>query len=529
MVKYLISLIIVLTFVGCTTSEAPTYNVRLVADGREQHWQVDEPITVQEFLDRPEVEVELGPLDRMVPEPWTQIYNDIRITIRRVSEETYCETAEIPFERRTDIVEGLTEEQIAQIGENGIEEVCYRVRIEDGQRLDPVLTSRTIQSAPIDEVVLVGPSEELEPVPISGTLAYLNNGNAWMIRGNSTNKTPLSVEGDLDGRVFDLDTAATRLIYSRYDLSGTSEGNTLWFIPNVNVDLPDTLQLGPQDVIYAEWVPSQENVISYSTFEPQDISPGWRALNDLSSIRIDPNTGETIRLDEILTNASGGPYSWWGTDFEWSPDGNRLAWIRADGIGLVDIESGTLGEYLIKYTELTPSIGDWSWRASVSWSPDGSLITTTTHGPPIGSEPPSSSPVFDVSVTATDGSFSTNIVEKAGIWSEPLFSPEIIASGNTFPQGYLAYFQAREWENSISGDYDLIIADRDGSNKRRIFPPSTTQPGLEDEDLQDVTWSPDGRQLAFIYQGNLWVVDAETELAYQLTQGGGTSHPIWRQ
>ena len=381
----------------------------------------------------------------------------------------------------------------------------------------------------MDEIVAVGPSEDLEPVAINGTIAYINNGNAWTIRGNSRNKTLLTVEGDLDGRVFALDESNAQLLYSRYDLNDIAQGNTLWMMRNLSADTPVSVQLIPQDVIYAEWVPGQDNTVAYSTFEPQDISPGWRALNDLSRIRIDPQTGETIRLEEILTNSSGGPYSWWGTRFAWSPDGNRLAWVRADGIGLVDTEAGELDEYLIKYTELTPSVGDWSWRASVSWSPDGSLLATTVHGPPVGSEPAASSPVFDVSIVAADGAFDATIIEKAGIWSEPMFSPEVILPGRTFPTGYLAYFQAREWENSISGEYDLILADRDGSNARRLFPASLAEPGLEDEDLLDATWSPDGQQIAFIYQGDLWVIDVNTGLAYQLTQGGGTSHPVWVQ
>jgi len=531
MPKVILSLlsVILLILVGCTTEEKPTYNVRLIADGREQHWQLDEPITVQEFLDRPEVEIELGSLDRMVPEPWTQIYDDIRITIRRVQEEEACYESEIPYESHTQVVEGLEEGTLITRGENGITEICERIRIEDGERLDPVLISQTEIKSPVAEVIAVGPTEDLEPVSINGTLAYVNNGNAWAIRGNSRNKTLLTVEGDLDGRVFALDDSGTQLLYSRYDLNDITQGNTLWMIPNILLDTPQLIQLIPQDVLYAEWVPTQENTIAYSTFEPQDISPGWRALNDLSRIRIDPQTGETIRLDEILTNSSGGPYSWWGTGFEWSPDGNRLAWVRADGIGLVDIETGELDDYLVKYAELTPSVGDWSWRASVSWSPDGSLLATTTHGAPVGSEPAASSPVFDINVIAADGTFDATIVEKAGIWSEPMFSPEVIRPGNTFPQGYLAYFQAREWENSISGEYDLIVADRDGSNQRRIFPPALSQPGFEDEDLQDATWSPNGQQIAFIYQGNLWVVDVQTELAYQLTQGSGTSQPIWVQ
>jgi hypothetical protein len=42
-----------------------------------------------------------------------------------------------------------------------------------------------------------------------------------------------------------------------------------------------------------------------------------------------------------------------------------------------------------------------------------------------------------------------------------------------------------------------------------------------------LAWSPDARQIALIYQGNLWVVDAESQVAHQLTLDGGASHPVW--
>ncbi|MBC7811870.1 MAG: DPP IV N-terminal domain-containing protein, partial [Burkholderiales bacterium] len=42
-------------------------------------------------------------------------------------------------------------------------------------------------------------------------------------------------------------------------------------------------------------------------------------------------------------------------------------------------------------------------------------------------------------------------------------------------------------------------------------------------------WSPDGQQIAFIYQGNLWIIDIGSEVAHQLTLDGGASRPVWTQ
>lgn len=527
MKNLLIALSFILFFTACNTQEEPSISVYLQADGRERAWQVPEPLTVQEFLEG--IDEEVGALDRMQPEPWTQIYDDLRITIVRVSEEEYCEEdVEIPYREQRVPFEGVDpgEERIAQRGENGLERVCYRVLVEDGVRQEPVEISRTVVQEPQDQIIWVGPTGELEPVAVSGTLAYLSNNNAWVIQGNSRNKRNLTIEGDLDDRVYSLSADGRKLLFARrIDVEGL-EGNELWLMPDITREDVQPIPLAYQNVLYAEWVPGYENTIAYSTFRPQAVSPGWTALNDLWRVRVDPQTGQQIDIDSLLEDFYGGPYSWWGTQFEWSPDGNRLAWVQADGIGLVSLDEGELGPRLLEYTELNPGVVDWSWRSSVSWSPDSSLLAATVHGPPIGNEPPANSPVFNIAVTAVDGSFATEIINRAGIWSEPSFSPEIRNPASQYQQGYIAYFQAREWENSISGEYDLIIADRDGSNARIIFPESSAQRGITE---QQMTWHPDGQDIAFIYQGNLWIVDVESEVAHQLTQDGGASNPIWVQ
>jgi Tol biopolymer transport system component len=263
-------------------------------------------------------------------------------------------------------------------------------------------------------------------------------------------------------------------------------------------------------VLQAHWVPELDDTISYSTAEPSDTAPGWRAYNDLWVMRIDSQTGEALRIEEVVEASSFGLYSWWGTNFNWSPNGRSLAWVRADSLGLVDIETGefnTLIEYPVFNTRQS-----WSWRATVSWSANNDLIATTIHVP-VGNYPPETSPAFSAAVVAVDGSFDTPIAENSGIWSSPQFSAD-----------HIAYLKARDPFNSINGEYDLMLADRDGSNVRRLFPEQSQQPGLTD---QTFAWGPDGNRIAFIYQGNLWVVEIETGASHQLTLDGGASQPVW--
>jgi resuscitation-promoting factor RpfB len=517
--------ITLIVLAGCVQEEQAGILVSLVADGHERAWYYSEPVTVQQFLQEADIEVDYA-MDRVNPERWTQIYDGIRITIVRVDEEEYCEENDIPFRQQTRFVEGLEQERIGQAGRNGIQQVCYRVRIEDGVRRDPVEISRVELVSPQDEIIYVPPTGELDPVPITGTLAYISNGNAWVMRGSSANRRPLTVTSDLDSRVFSLSPDGRQLLIARTEDNDGSTFNRLWLITDTTSETGEPVQLIPQDVLYAEWVPGHNHTISYSTFESRQAPPGWQALNDLWIMRIDPQTGDQINIDQILDRSPGGLYGWWGTTYRWSPDGEKLAYVRADAVGLVDLDDGRLEPPLLEYAVLN-TLQDWSWRATVSWSPDGDLILTTVHGPPYGNEPPENSPIFNIAVSAADGGFSADIVERAGIWSTPRFSPHINDEGNPFPRGYMAYLRARDWEASISSEYDLVVADRDGSNARVIFP-RDGQPGLAARQFaQDFVWSPDGRQLAFVYLGNLWVIDVESGIAHQLTQDGGASKPVW--
>lgn len=518
---------LILFVAACTAQveETPSLLVSLVADGRELTFEYIVPVTVEEFLR--DAEVEIGELDRVEPPRFTQIRDGMRVTVVRVEEQTECDDAELPYQTQRVLNEGLDpgEELLGQAGLNGVEEVCYRVLVEDGLRRSPVEISRVTVTEPQDEVVYVGPTGQLDPVPIDGTLAYINNRNAWAMSGSSTTKRPLTTDSDLDSRVFNLSPNGRQLIFSRDTRNSDRENflNQLWLIADTGNDL-EPIKLVPEDVLSASWVPGQPNTISYSTGEARQSAPGWQAFNDLWTMRLDPRTGEALSINEVLEPSSGGLYGWWGTIYQWSPDGEALAWVRADSVGLVDFETGELSPLL--QFPLFNTRSDWSWRASLSWSPDNQMLLTTVHGPPVSNEPPEFSPVFNVAVTNTTGSFQAAVVNNAGIWASPRYSPLFSITDSEFPSGHLAYLQARDVTNSINSqaEYDLMVADRDGSNARQVFPPPG-QSGLNAP--QNLAWSPDAHQIALIYQGNLWLVDVESGVAHQLTLDGGASSPVW--
>ncbi|MAS34255.1 MAG: hypothetical protein CL610_09615 [Anaerolineaceae bacterium] len=520
-------LVSIMTLFACTPAEEqPQYLVSLVADGREMTFEYTTPFTVAEFLR--DAEIEVGELDRVDPPPFTQIRDGMRVTVVRVVEQTECQEQEIAYQTRRVLNEGLDpgEELLGQAGLNGVEEICYRVLIEDGTRRNPVETSRVVLTEAQDEVIYVGPTGQLDPVPIVGTLAYINNRNAWVMSGSSSSKRPVTTSSDLDGRVFSLSPEGRQLIFTRDTRNSDRENflNQLWMIANTSSD-GEPVQLVPEDVLWATWVPGRDNFISYTTGEARESAPGWQAFNDLWLMRVDPQNGSALSITEVLEPSSGGLYGWWGTNYEWSPNGQLLSWARADSIGLVDLESGEM-QPLLQFP-LFNTRSDWSWRASLSWSPDNALLLTSVHVPsPNPQIPAEFSPIFHVAVTDAGGSFQANIFENTGIWALPSFSPVSGSADSEFVSGRMAYLQARDITNSINqqAEYDLIVADRDGSNARKVFP-QNGQPGLTAQ--QTLAWSPDARQIAFIYQGNLWIVDVETLVANQLTLDAGASNPDW--
>lgn len=500
--------------------------VDVEVDGRILTFQIQDNFTVEAFLN--EFDIEYEPTDRIVPQLFTQVSDGMRITIRRVTETEECIREEVPYQEIYVPNEGLQpdEERVMREGNSGLQETCYRIILEDGVEASrqPISQPQLIRE-PVDKLIVVGIDTEVEPIPINGTLAYINNNNAWVIQGNSQAKRPLTTTGNLDGLVMDLSEDGQYLIYTRKPSDPELFVNELWLIDTRGDRSP--VQLVPTDVLWAEWIPNQTNTISYSTSEVQSFFPFWKALNNVWNVQIDPLTGRSLNPIEVVRESTGGLDGWWGTVYKWSPDGNTLAWARADSVGTVS-ENGDL-DTLTNYALFRTS-QNWSWRANLSWSPDSQFITTAVHGPPIGREQPERSPLFNLAVLDSQGSFETVLTEGAGMWSSPLFSPVVGTGENA--RVYIAYLKSRDPYSSVTGEYDLVVADADGSNARVIFPTDqqrgiTTQ--VQGLTTRDYVWSPDATQIAIVHQGNLWVVNVNNGIAHQLTFDGQSKYPIWAE
>jgi hypothetical protein len=88
----------------------------------------------------------------------------------------------------------------------------------------------------------------------------------------------------------------------------------------------------------------------------------------------------------------------------------------------------------------------------------------------------------------------------------------------------VAYLQALQPLKSEGSSYRLMVMDQDGSNAWAVFP-GEGEGGLEP---QRVAWSPQGGYLAFLYRGDVWVVEVSTGLAQPLTASGRVTAVDWR-
>jgi hypothetical protein len=506
--------------VGCRSPQVTgaDITIRVTADGESRDITVPAGSTVTQALQSAGITVESQ--DRVEPPPYTVLGDGNSVTLTRVEEVFETEQQIIPFERQVVRNESLPEGEtrLVQAGVNGLEELTYRRVLEDDVEISKSVVKSVILQEALPEIMMVGAQSSFAPLPIPGRLVYLAGGNAWSIDTSTANRTALVTTGDLDGRIFELSPNGNYLIFTRKSTKlADEEINTLWA---VRTDGSKPFATGISNVVhFADWIPGT-NSIAYSTVEPRSTAPGWQANNDLH--RYSVTTGARAR---VLDASSGGVYGWWGITFAFSVEG-RLAYARPDGIGLVDLD----GKYLKPLLSITPfnTHSDWAWLPSLAWGADGETLYYISHAPPPSLVSEEDSPFFDINAVLLENNTTVPIAQQTGMFAYPSVSS---LQSSTRERPYqVAYLQAIFPSQSETSRYRVVVMDRDGSNRRTIFP-ANDAPGLEPQTL---AWAPDviegqsGDFLALVYQGNLWLVDSGNGQAYQVTGDGLVTRIDWK-
>jgi hypothetical protein len=195
-------------------------------------------------------------------------------------------------------------------------------------------------------------------------------------------------------------------------------------------------------------------------------------------------------------------------------------------VGLFDQDANALTPWMANPPYRTS--GDWVWLPGLGWGADGRVLFSVAHAPGEQGLEAEASPRFDLVALPLNGS-PVALVPNVGMFANPVPSPAMGSSWET--SGYLvAYLQALFPDQSLTSRYQLMLMDRDGSNKQALFP-ETGAPGLEP---QRVSWSPkpldsfESYVIALIYQGDIWLIDITQGKAYQVTAGTSVKRLDWR-
>ncbi len=465
--------------------------------------------------------VKAGEADIVSPSAAMPIPADGQIRVIRVTTEDVVTEQVLPFQSQTVRNEALSdgETRIIQQGRNGIRRITTRYTYEDGAQTGKSIVSAVTAEEPVPEILMRGAKAEYAPIKISGRLIYISDGNAWMMEGSTENRTPLISTGDLDGRVLDLSSDGKWLMFSRTGRS--EEVNSLWML-DISDWNAEPVSLRVSNVLhFASWLPGNTRRFVYSTVEPSDETPGWKAVNDLR-MQFVSDTGMLMSQEEILSPDSTGTYSWWGTEFSLSDDARQLLYASPESVGTVDRLSGEKQE-IIRFMPYEKTRSDWAWIPGFCWDSENTGFYFTFHGKKDGTVQTFDASDYHIAHYDLQSGQLRVRVENAGLFSYPSVSPRF-SDGKS----YLAWMQTDLPQQEESERYHIMMSDADGSGARVVYP---ARGGSGYITPQHIVWSPDNTRetswIAFLTDGNIWLVNPFAGIYNQITSDGSITKFIW--
>jgi len=507
---------------GCSLiNQQNELTISVIDSGNPTSYNVPAGSTVSQALEY--LNIKLETLDRTEPSLISLLSDGQTIKIIRVKEEFEVVDSVLPFEQQTMKNESIAEGHtiLIQSGVNGLQQTTYRIVFEDGVEISRTVVKTEVIQQSKPEIVMIGVQSPYSAVQISGVIVYISSSNAWIMENNTGNRRAVVTTGDLDGRILTLSPDRKWLLFSRSPEEGvTDEINSLWLVDITQND-PEPIDTNIRNVVhYADWIPGKNQTFTYSTVEPRSVAPGWQANNDLQMYSFDEN-GKKLNNKVIVDVNSGGLYGWWGTNYQWSPDGSQIAYSRPDSIGLVDYSTGEM-QPLIEFSPYQPQ-SDWAWVPSVSWSENNQTLYTVLNTSNT-EQNDSNGTIYNLVAVLPDTGNIITLSEGCGLFGYPVLSP--VDDQGRYSVGFLSSIIPEQSETSR---YDLKVMDRDGSNQTKLYPGE----GIQGLTPQFIAWSPisntnEETWIAFIAQGNILLANPATSSIRQVSGDSSVTKLIWR-
>lgn len=497
--------------------------VSIIYDGQNEIIHT-EAGNVREFLEQ--AGIEYAQVDLIDPPLFTPLVQDTDITIVRVTESIEAIESTVPFQRRIVRNESMSADDdpiIIQGGNPGLQEITVRIVYHDSLEFSRQQTQVTVIEPAQDEIVMIGVGAAPGNVDFDGNLAFISGGNGLVMRGSSSYPEQLNTRGGLDHRVFQLSPSGSHLLFTRASTE-TNQFNSLWVVRTDRGEVPKSLEV--ENVLWAAWNPNRvgDPQIAYTTAEQTDLLPGWEANNDLWIGDI-PQDRFADFEGEIIVESYPATYGWWGGNYEWSPTGRYIAYSYADEIGLVDTYSSEPAEQRVQLHTFTEynTRADWVWVPILAWSPDGKFMAFTKHS----NRDPSAAD-FETWVIDVASGVMNRFVQESGMWGHPSWSPFFQRPlENNRNSSQIAFLRATNPLESQRSSYTLWLMDQDASNASQLYPPAGENSRFPHGGTI-IAWGPDGREMAFIYDDSLFVLNLDNGEARRITQDDNmVSNPTW--